>query len=310
MRTHTYIQYTHTQHINVQACKKHMQEHTHANPRHDSFVSMQKDTNTEHRTIHECALGVHLSTTPTTNQQQTNLCLLRLALLLTEDNHLRTASPCCLALCVSACLRLSKCTQRATVDHWKHHPRPVLQPAVTDECPHTVWLSDQSVWVTKTGPGAESGPVNCHFLLSGYSLSCLFDPSTVYLTANSPPYTPICFSTCIWGQLNKTYLLSHWKSSFWATSSAPTTLNHWKVSASVSWSFRWPFTGFNVFIFISSICSYNCSIPLTDAYWGSFEAISVVITQEQVWLCLAHVPVFTQRILWLFMSDMCSIREF
>lgn len=54
---------------------------------------------------------------------------------------------------------------------------PVPQPAVTDKCPHTVWLSDQSVWVTKTGPRADSAPVNCHFLLSGSSLSCLLDPT-------------------------------------------------------------------------------------------------------------------------------------
>lgn len=58
---------------------------------------------------------------------------------------------------------------------------PVPQPAVTDKCPHTVWLSDQSVWVTKTGPRADSAPVNCHFLLSGSSLSCLLDPTYGYV---------------------------------------------------------------------------------------------------------------------------------
>lgn len=78
-----------------------------------------------------------------------------------------------LALRVSACLRLYNCTQHATVDLWQRHPRPVLQPAVTQEFLHAVWLSEESVWVTKTGPKAESGPVNCHFLLSASSLRCL-----------------------------------------------------------------------------------------------------------------------------------------
>lgn len=88
--------------------------------------------------------------------------------------------PCslCLALCVSARLRLYNCTQHATVDLWRLHPRPVLQPAVTKELLHAVWLSEESVWVT--GPKAESGPANCHFLLSALH-------AAVYLSAYLPP---------------------------------------------------------------------------------------------------------------------------
>lgn len=54
-------------------------------------------------------------------------------------------------------------------------PTAVLQPAVTDECPHTVWLSDRSVWLTKTGPRAESFSANRHFFFirSIYCLSAL-----------------------------------------------------------------------------------------------------------------------------------------
>lgn len=96
----------------MQKPSSHMQEHTHAHTR---------------GTIHVMS----------NNKQKNKSVPLSLALLLTEDNHSQTASPCCLALGVSACLRLSKCTRRATVDHWQHHPRPVPRPAVTGECPHT-----------------------------------------------------------------------------------------------------------------------------------------------------------------------------
>ena len=168
----------HIQHTQTSTCRharpqNYMQENTHAHTSYDSFVSTQRDTNsTDYKQEHIDQVSVHCVCIRAPHQQLWHkknkqcllLLLLRPALLLTEDNHLRAASPCCLPLCVSACLRLSKCTQRATVDHWQHHPRPVLQPPVTDECPHTVWLSDQSVWVTKTGPRAESASVNRHFL--------------------------------------------------------------------------------------------------------------------------------------------------
>lgn len=136
----------------------------------------------------------------------TNVCHLHLPVTLTEDNDSRTASPCCLALGVSACVRLSKCTQCATVDHWQHHPRPVLQPAVTDECPHTVWLSDQSVWLTKTGLRAESFSVSCHFFLSilfvCLSFPQMFDPFPVYLYSYWPRYQIVHFCIDLRHSLN------------------------------------------------------------------------------------------------------------
>lgn len=120
-----------------------MQEHTHT---HEVwFICVHtntRDTNTtDHKTRaqdnhqthishHGRTLRVHQGTKPTTKQPtkkktKTKLCFLRLALLLTEDNNLRTASPGCLALGVSACLCLSICTHCATVAcpaascHWR-----------------------------------------------------------------------------------------------------------------------------------------------------------------------------------------------
>lgn len=111
-------------------------------------------------------------------------------LLLTEDNDSRNASPCFLALVASACLRSSRRAQDATVDHWQCHPWPVLQPAVTGESPHTVWLSEWSVWGTKTGPRAESSPVSCHFRSSARSITGFI----LSACASKPPYRVVHFS--------------------------------------------------------------------------------------------------------------------
>lgn len=60
------------------------------------------------------------------------------ALLLTEDNHSGTASPCrCLALRVSACLRRSKCTWRATLDHWQPPPTGPSRSQLSPTSAHT-----------------------------------------------------------------------------------------------------------------------------------------------------------------------------
>lgn len=304
-RPYTHIYSTQT-HANISACRHaknlkttcsnshmHTQGLSHLCQNKRTPITLIRNKSTEHwsntRRPCERTKRVRQDTGATTVviKHKNKLRLLRLALLLTEDNHLRTASPCCLALCVSACLRLSECTHRATVDHWQHHPRPVLQPAVTDECPRTVWLSDQSVGggETKTGPRAESASVNCHFLLSAYSLSCLFDPSTVYLCAYSPQKNPV-FPTHLFfyrfvaskptGQLDKKVF----KSQFWAKSNAHIILNHWKVSGAsifrkinimiffLCWAFK-----LRSVIFLSCICSYTFLLQMCSAwrlFWGRF----------------------------------------
>ena len=168
----------------------------------------QEDTNNtdqkqEHRTLikHTSAMWVH---TTCASGRQSNNCGRK-----TQKQTVPppSSSPAdrgqsfadCLALLFgTVCVSMSAFVRMHTSCHsWSLATPPTARP--TAGCHWRVPAHSLTVWPecrgeAKTGPRAESASVNCHFLLSAYSLSCLFDPSTVYLCAYSPQKNPI-FST-------------------------------------------------------------------------------------------------------------------
>lgn len=228
-----------------------MQQLTRAHTRFKSFVSKQEDTNNtdqeqEHRALvkHTSAMWAHVARA---SGHRSDNC--------GHKTQKQTAPPPssspadrgqsfadCLALLFgTVCVSMSAFVRMHTSCHsWSLATPPTARP--TAGCHWRVPAHSLTVWPecrggggTKTGPRAESASVNCHFLLSAYSLSCLFDPSRVYLCAYSPQKNPV-FPTHLFfyrfvaskptGQLDKKVF----KSQFWAKSNAHITVNLWKVS--------------------------------------------------------------------------------
>lgn len=132
----------------MQTPRNHMQGHIHAPTRNDSFASTQKGhkyhrPKTAQDLIEHTSVTMSASSTNSSaHKKQTKLCLLCLALLLTEDNHFVD----CLALLFGTlCVSMSVFVRMHTACHsWSLATPPTARPAAS--CHHRVPTHSLTVW--------------------------------------------------------------------------------------------------------------------------------------------------------------------